>query len=143
MLLASIEMRKPLEVCLRHLDEENHEQLEAVIEERAKRLDRFADRVIGCHVTVDRPQFGPTHRNAYRVLIRLTVPPNKALIIDHQPVDAHGSAAEVIADAFDAIERRLDEHADIRRGFVKAHTQRAPEFKQRARERERARAGRS
>ena len=117
-------MKKPLEFCLRHLDDENHNQLEEVIRARAARLDRFDDAVVGCHVTVDRPQFGPGNMNDYRVLIRLTVPPNKELVVTHQPVDAHGSASEVIEAAFDMMEQRLDRFADIRRGDVKAHTRR-------------------
>jgi hypothetical protein len=115
-------MRRPLEVCFRHLSDENHSAIEDLIHERSERLDRFGTGVIGCHVTVDRPQNAQRSHNPYRVLIRLTVPPNKELIVSHQPVDLHGSVSEVVGDAFDVLERRLDEYADVRRGHVKAHS---------------------
>ncbi len=118
-------MKKPLEFCLRHLRNENHDELEDVIRDRAARLEHFDDGVVGCHVTVDRPQLGPENKNDYRVLIRLTVPPNKELVVTHHPLDLHGSAAEVIEAAFDLMEQQLDTYADIRRGDVKAHTREA------------------
>ena len=92
-----------------------------MIQERSERLDRFGTGVIGCHVTVDKPQHAQRSHNPYRVLIRLTVPPNKELIVAHQPMDLHGSVTEVVHDAFDVLERRLDEYADVRRGNVKTH----------------------
>lgn len=115
-------MRRPLEVCFRHLDDENQNALEALIQERAARLDRFGTGVIGCHVTVDRPQHAHKSHNPCRVLIRLTVPPQKQLVVTHQPVDVFGTVAEVVHGAFDVLERQLDEYADVRRGHVKAHT---------------------
>jgi ribosome-associated translation inhibitor RaiA len=115
-------MRKPLEVCLRHLDDEDHEKVEQTIRERAGRLGRFADDIVGCQVTVDRPQRSQTSHNPYRVLIRLTVPPNQQLVVSLQPVDLHGSSAEVVHEAFDTMERQLDACSDRRRRSVKGHS---------------------
>lgn len=114
-------MQKPIEVCLRHLADEHRELIEATVHTRAKKLERFVS-VIGCHVTVDRPQRAPRSRSPYRVVIRLTAAPNRELVVRFHPADLHGSVVEIVDGAFDAMERRLKEFAAKRGGFIKAHS---------------------
>jgi ribosome-associated translation inhibitor RaiA len=124
-------MKKPLVLCLRHLDDENHERLEELVNDRAARLERLAAGIVGCHVTVDRPQYAAQSRSPYRVVVLLTLPPKHQLVVSYQPMDLHGTIGEVVSGAFDAMERKLRAMAELRRGDVKQHTRLAPEWHER------------
>ena len=87
------------------------ESIEAVIREKALKLERFYDRLIGCHVRVAGP--GRHHRNGglFDVRIDLSVPGSE-LVVNHP---SHERLAVAIREAFAAARRRLDEHARLQR----------------------------
>jgi ribosomal subunit interface protein len=89
------------------------------IQERARKLDHFFDRIMRCRVTVEGP--GTHHRQGdYGVKIDLTVPGMEIIIGKH----AAGNLELALKDAFDAAARRLEDHVRRRRGFVKTHESR-------------------
>jgi ribosome-associated translation inhibitor RaiA len=83
--------------------------IEETIREKAAKLERFYDRLIGCHVRIAGP--GRHHRNGglFDVRIDLSVPGNE-LVVNHQ---AHEELPVAIREAFAAARRRLDEHARL------------------------------
>jgi ribosomal subunit interface protein len=87
------------------------EMIEATIREKAAKLERFYDRLIGCHVRIAGP--GRHHRNGglFDVRIDLSVPGSE-LVVNHQ---AHEDLSVAIREAFAAARRRLDEHATLHR----------------------------
>ncbi|HYN19385.1 MAG TPA: HPF/RaiA family ribosome-associated protein [Thermoanaerobaculia bacterium] len=87
------------------------DSIEAVIREKALKLERFYDGLIGCHVRVAGP--GRHHRNGglFDVRIDLSVPGSE-LVVNHQ---AHEDLSVAIREAFAAARRRLDEHARLQR----------------------------
>jgi ribosomal subunit interface protein len=87
------------------------DSIEEVIREKASKLERFYDRLIGCHVRVAGP--GKHHRNGglFEVRIDLSVPGNE-LVVNHQ---RHEDLSVAIREAFAAAKRRLDEHARLQR----------------------------
>lgn len=87
------------------------DSIEAIIREKALKLERFYDRLIGCQVRVEGP--GRHHRNGglFDVRIDLSVPGSE-LIVNHQ---GHQDLAVAIRQAFAAARRRLDEHARLQR----------------------------
>lgn len=87
------------------------ETIESTIREKAAKLERFYDRLIGCHVRIAGP--GRHHRNGTPIDVRidLSVPGND-LIVNHQ---AHEDLGIAIREAFAAARRRLDEHASLQR----------------------------
>jgi cold shock CspA family protein/ribosome-associated translation inhibitor RaiA len=90
---------------------------EALIRVAVNRLERFFDRLVGCHVTVsvtNRFQGGAPVTWALR--IALTVPGDE-LAITRQ---AKPSFREALDDAFDAARRQLQDYARELRGDVKA-----------------------
>jgi ribosome-associated translation inhibitor RaiA len=100
-------MKLPLTITAHDVD--LSETAEALIRSKAFKLEKYNDRLIGCHVTVQGP--GKHHRNGgdYEVRIDLTVP-------GHEYVINHQSAPELsvaIRDAFDAARRKLDEDREI------------------------------
>lgn len=88
------------------------------IQARAERLDHFFDRIMRCRVTVEGS--GPHHRQGvYGVTIDLTVPGAEIVVRKH----AEANLDLALKDAFETAGRRLEDHAQRRRGFVKHHTE--------------------
>lgn len=100
-------MKLPLTIAAHDL--EITEPIEAVIREKATKLEKFNGRVIGCHVTVQGPP--KHHRNGapYEVRIDLTVPGHE-YVINHQTSPELNIA---IREAFDAARRKLDEDREL------------------------------
>jgi cold shock CspA family protein len=84
--------------------------VEAKALEYAGRLDRFADRIMGCRVDIE--QTGQHHHKGrlYRVRIDLTVPGGE-IAIDRDPGKDHRHEDVYVAlhDAFEAARRRLED----------------------------------
>jgi ribosomal subunit interface protein len=87
------------------------ESIEAVIREKAFKLERFYDRLIGCHVRVTGPSRHHRNGGLFDVRIDLSVPGSE-LVVNHQ---ANEDLAVAIREAFAAARRRLDEHARLQR----------------------------
>ncbi len=87
------------------------QSIEAIIREKAIKLERFYDRLIGCHVRVAGPGRHHRHGGLFDVRIDLTVPGSE-LVVNHQRNEDLGVA---IREAFAAAKRRLDEHARLQR----------------------------
>jgi cold shock CspA family protein len=85
--------------------------VEAKALEYAGRLDRFADRIMGCRVDIEQISQHHHQGRLYRVRIDLTVPGGEILInrdpgMDHRHEDVYVA----LHDAFDAARRRLEDH---------------------------------
>src|SRR5688500_5606220 len=107
-------MRLPLEICALRLT--LPEDMESEIRERAAKLERFYERIMGCRVTVEGP--GRHHRRGLcAVKIDLTVP-GKEIVVTRQ---SGVGLAETIRQAFDAAGRRIEDHVRKSRGLVKRH----------------------
>jgi adenylate kinase len=76
--------------------------LQAAAERWMARLEQVSDGIIGCHVSVEKP-----HHRLHGSHISIT---------DQINLDAYVA----LADAFRAARRRLLDHTDLQRGFVKA-----------------------
>lgn len=100
--------------------------IEEKVRERAAKLDRFYDRVMGCHVVVEAPHRRHHQGTLFHVRVDLTMP-GGAVAVSREPAEhhAHEDAYVAIRDAFDAAQRRLEDHARRRRGSQKTH-ERAP-----------------
>ena len=92
--------------------------VEAYIAERLQRLDRFADGITSCHVTLAQEQASQHKGNRYSVMIEVRVPPQHDLAVRKQKdiLDMHKQLPALINLAFGAIERQLKKTAELRRG---------------------------
>lgn len=115
-------MEQPLRISYRGI--EPTEAIEAQIRERAAKLERFYDGIVGCHVTVEAPHRRHHKGTLYRVRIDLTVK-NGELLVGRDPAQQHSHEDLYVAirDAFDAARRRLQDHARRQRGQVKRTVQ--------------------
>lgn len=124
-------MQVPIDIRFRHV--EPSDTLEATIRERAAALERYSQRITGCHVTVDHVggkrnvTHGRIHHlqgagSHYRVSIRVTVP-GAELFVGRDP-EAHANFEDAYAavnEAFDAMKRQLQDAERAVRHDVKHH----------------------
>jgi ribosomal subunit interface protein len=113
-------MDVPVEISFHNL--ESSDYLERRIRERIARLERFHDRITSCRVVLEAPHRSQEHTLAYHMRIELGVP-QKTLIVSHDPgpQEAHFDAYVLIRDAFEAMERQLEDYAAQLRGQTKTH----------------------
>ena len=113
-------MKLPLEITFRNM--QPSAAVEAAVRDRATKLDKFYKQLMGCRVTINAPHKHHHKGNLYHVKVDLTVP-NGELVVSRNAHDnhAHEDVYVAIRDAFDAIRRRVEDHAGRRRGHVKAH----------------------
>ena len=108
----------PLDISFRNMDPSP--AVEERIREKAAKLERFYNRIVGCTVVVEAPHRHHHKGKLYSVHIDIRVP-GKDLIVDRaKPLDpAHEDVYVAVRDAFNAAARRLEDHARRMRGDVK------------------------
>jgi ribosome-associated translation inhibitor RaiA len=91
--------------------------VDTYVEKRVARLERIFDRVHSCAVTIEIPHRHQQHGRRFHVAIVVEVP-GRTLSVNHDPgVDAaHGDVYVAVRDAFRAVRRQLEEHANLVRG---------------------------
>jgi ribosomal subunit interface protein len=108
-------MQTPLQLTFRSIA--HSDALATHVQERADKLDAIFDRIISCHVVVERE--GHHHRDGDRFRFSINVGlPGHELLVNHGPHHAdHGAeSAHASADrAFDEAERQLGEWMKRRR----------------------------
>src|SRR5262249_52971219 len=65
-------MQIPLQICFRNMDASP--AVEAIVREKAARLDRFFDRIVSCDVTIEAPHRRQHKGKLYRVRIDIGMP---------------------------------------------------------------------
>jgi ribosomal subunit interface protein len=109
-------MTVPLQVTFQ--DMESSDALSERIEERAKRLERFHDRITSCRVVVARPHRHHRKGSMYSVHIDVSIPGREVVV--------QGSTGEnedvyiAVHDAFDAAQRQLRKINDRKREVRRA-----------------------
>jgi ribosomal subunit interface protein len=113
-------MQIPLEIRFRNMDPSP--AVEARIREKAAKLERFHDRIIGCSVVVEAPHKHHHKGKLYSVHIDISVPGKDVVIDRAKPLDhAHEDVYVAVRDAFNAAARRLEDYTRRMRGDVKSH----------------------
>lgn len=115
-------MQKPIEVTWHGI--RPPEALAAHVQDRAARLERYCDRIVGCDVTLEAP-VRQHHRHSgslYRVRIELSVPGGKLVVgRDPQKGAKHSDLYAVVDGAFREARRQLEDRMRRLDQRVKAH----------------------
>jgi ribosomal subunit interface protein len=104
-------------------------ELSAAIEDKVRqeavKLERYSDRITGCHVVIEEPQRRQRQGNLFHVRIDLTLPGGEVLV-NRAPAQhhAHEDVYVAIHDAFAAARRRVQHHVQRRRSEIKKHEER-------------------
>lgn len=88
--------------------------LQAAAERWVSRLEQVCDRIVGCHVTIERPQRNHLHGAPFQVHISIAGP-GANLAVSHQ---TSKDAYVAIGDAFRAARRQLLDRVAQQRGLV-------------------------
>jgi ribosome-associated translation inhibitor RaiA len=114
-------MQKPLQITFKNLDKSEH--LEALIRDRVDKLDHVYPRLIGCRVVLEAPTRTATAKASLGISIELDVPGRPKIIAKRQDErrDAKGDNLKLIAQAFDAAQRQLEDLARVASRDVKSH----------------------
>lgn len=109
-------MPLPLQITVRNLA--HPEALDALIRERAERLQHFHPRILSCRVVVGLA--GRHQRKGKQLGVRIDLRvPGAEISVDHQRDE---DARIAVRGAFDAAQRKLEDQLRIQRGDVKAHS---------------------
>lgn len=113
-------MMIPLQISFRHMDPSP--ALESRIRDEAAKLELFHEHIISCRVVVEAPHQHQQKGKLYHLRIDLKTP-GKELVVtkEHHDNHAHEDIYVVIRDAFNAMQRQLEDHARIEHGQVKTH----------------------
>ena len=104
-------------------DVDRSQWVENYIAERLEKLERFAQGITRCHVTLSQEQGNHKKGNRYSVMVEVRIPPQHDLAVKKQKEirDMHTQLPALINLAFGAIERQLKKTAELRRGDEKTH----------------------
>jgi ribosomal subunit interface protein len=113
-------MQIPLQISFRNMDPSP--AVEAIVREKAAKLDRFFDRIVSCDVTIEAPHRHHHKGKLYKVRIDIGIPGKDVHVNQEGPKNqAHEDINVAIRDAFDAAVRQLEDHVRRLRGDVKSH----------------------
>lgn len=97
---------------------EHSPAMDARIVDLARKLERLNPRITSCHVVVDETDRHKTKGNHFEVHVVLHVPGHGEIASTNT---ANVDAYLAINDAFDSVQRQLEEAHEIERGEVKRH----------------------
>jgi ribosomal subunit interface protein len=113
-------MKIPLEISFRNTDPSP--AVEARIRQKAAKLERFHDRIIGCTVVVEAPHKHHHKGKLYSVHIDISLPGKDLVVGRAKPLHhSHEDVYVALRDAFNAAARQLEDHTRRMRGDVKSH----------------------
>jgi ribosomal subunit interface protein len=112
-------MKIPLEVTFLNMDPS--EAVEARVREKAKRLERYFDRMTHCRVVIEAPHRNLHKGKIYHVKIDIGIPGRANVLVnrDTEADHTHEDVYVAVRDAFDAAKRQMQEIVDRMEGKVK------------------------
>jgi len=116
-------MQIPLEIQFRNMG--SSEAVETAVRKRVAKLERLADPLISCRVTIEAPHRHHRQGNLFSVSVDLRQAGHETLA-NRTPQASHEHEDVYVAlrDAFRAARRQVIKHLRTRRGDVKHHAPR-------------------
>jgi cold shock CspA family protein/ribosome-associated translation inhibitor RaiA len=104
-------------------DVDRSEWIEKYVIERLARLERYAEGITRCRVTLTQEVASHSKGNRYSVMVEVRLPPNHDLAAKKQKVvrEMPTQLVALINQAFAAIESQVKKTAQLRRAEVKSH----------------------
>lgn len=114
-------MEVPPQLTFRNV--ERTPDIEAFIQRRLDKLEKFCDHIVSARIAVEKPHESASSGSPYRVRIDLTVPPEHEVVVDKSPRDhdLNQDLKTVLRDAFGAAERQVKELDQRQSRQVKSH----------------------
>ena len=110
----------PVRVTFKGLDASP--ALEERVREKAAHLERFAEQIVGCHVTIEAPHRHQRQGLLYQTRLDISVRGGRIEVSKDNPRNhTHEDPMISVRDAFAAAERQLEALTERRNGAVKNH----------------------
>ena len=109
-------MQRQVQVVFRDMD--RSEALEARVLARAEKLEQYHRNITGCRVTIEEAHRHQNQGRHFGVRVDVELPGRGPIVSN---LHHHEDPYVAVRDAFDAVERRLEEDTRALRGHVKAH----------------------
>lgn len=107
-------MELPLQITFHSL--ERSDAIAAQVRNRARKLEKFSERIQCCRVAIEAPHHRRSKGNEYRVRIEVSVPGQQLVVTrgdgDHR---IYSDVYLAIRDAFEAMRRQLEDYTDLLR----------------------------
>ena len=112
-------MNRPVEVTFRNMP--RIEAIEAVVRRETLKLERYAPRIVGCRVAIERPQRFQQQGNAHRLRLYITGVSRRPVVVTREPLDSdmHEDLRTIVIGAFKAARRQLQSMIQQQRGDTK------------------------
>lgn len=111
-------MTLPLEITFRHM--ESSPALQSRIRTLAKRLEKFSQHILRCHVVVQAPHQHAEQGSLFEFRLEIVLPGQEIAIRRTHPIShAHEDPYVALRDAFRAARRKLQDYERKMRGDVK------------------------
>lgn len=114
-------MQSPLQLSVR--DCAINPRMEEAIREKARKLDRYCDKIVSCRVLIECPHRSQQKGSLFSVKINLAVPGEELVVGREQ----HPDLEVAVREAFDAARRQLQDYLQRQRGGVKTREPQMPE----------------
>jgi hypothetical protein len=113
-------METPVQVTFRDLPFDS--EIERLCWKEAEKLERYHDRITGCHVVIAQPHRHHRRGNLYHVRVDVVVPGGE-IVVNRVP-SQHKADEKIelaLREAFDRARRQIEDRVRAQRGFVKSH----------------------
>lgn len=104
-----------MQVITTFRDMECSPALQATVERWAARLEHIYDRIVECHVSIEKPHRHHLHGLPFEINVVLTIPGAQLTVSKQTSEDAYVA----VANAFRTARRKLLDHTDLQRDFVR------------------------
>lgn len=117
-------MLTPLEITFQGV--EKSDAVEAMIAEKAAKLEKHFERITHFRVVVSSPNRHSHKGKIYQIKLDIGIPDRASIVLTHEPdvTKPHEDLVGAIREAFDAAKRRLDETAEKIRSTARAERSR-------------------
>ena len=111
-------MKLPVQIVFRNCPQSS--SVVSLVQKKAKQLERYFPRIMGCRVVIEVPHQHQHQGNLYRVFVDLTLPGSEIVVGRNRVLDeAHQDVFVAIRDSFKAARRKLQDLVRKRRGISK------------------------
>ncbi|MBN2269548.1 MAG: ribosome-associated translation inhibitor RaiA [Sedimentisphaerales bacterium] len=114
-------MQGPIQITFKGV--QKTEAIESLIHEKIAKLERICSYMISCRVTVEITNRHQKTGSPFRINIDMAVPPGHELVVKHTSTQGnlHDPLPNVLREAFNIADRRIEELVQRQRGEVKTH----------------------
>jgi cold shock CspA family protein/ribosome-associated translation inhibitor RaiA len=98
------------------------EAIESAARANAMKLERFAEHIVSCRVTVEAPHKHHRQGKLFHVVVDVRLPGGE-LVVSRDPDQhhAHEDVHVALRDAFKAVRRQVQDYVRVQRGKLKTH----------------------